>query len=623
MSAASLTQSTSPLAGTILSSTSRSLPAASSSASYAPSFGTQLEAARSGSDTAAASPRSPGMSSSGLTMTMPSSSPLKLKSMPHLATGAAVPPVDARTMQSACAAGGVSLKLSTPVVDVSSNGSTLPSALPPSASQASGAAPASNPTSDTSSVETFSGLRADRSEVTGVVAAEPSGTRRSVYHHETRPTSQRKSIGEPENAGTTLAEPLAEPVAGVQAIAPVSLTLAYPNSGSTGAGSEPTTTSPVVQADTSAITAAQPGLSVAATTVDVEASMPASAPAISDATPHAVGSPQTLPSNAASAQFLTPSAQHDPGAMGSIEPTTVNLTPAVSSAGKPSAAVTLSRSAGGLAAASTGTRGVLTTQSEPHGRHEVHDEDPGALAAGVDPSTVANPAVPASDAATTTTGDQGSPVDMTQSTAASPMPVLQTSASVAAETAYGTSAPAQVGAALVRLTPQADGSSRLAVSLQPKDLGSVQIQVERSADGAVRVVVAADEPATLRSLMTSQAHLHAALDAASVPATNRHLSFELSNAASPMATTSHPNTPSNAGRQQDTPLSQEAERPQASDMSGFRNSEQSDRGNAQDQRESPNQNRTAVRTMEPLADLPLAIAATERGRRFGNINITA
>ena len=76
-----------------------------------------------------------------------------------------------------------------------------------------------------------------------------------------------------------------------------------------------------------------------------------------------------------------------------------------------------------------------------------------------------------------------------------------------------------------------DGGSQLALSLHPKDLGEVRIVLDRDADGATRVVVAATEPGTLRSLMTDQAHLHAALDAAAVPTANRHLTFELAPSA--------------------------------------------------------------------------------------------
>ena len=84
-------------------------------------------------------------------------------------------------------------------------------------------------------------------------------------------------------------------------------------------------------------------------------------------------------------------------------------------------------------------------------------------------------------------------------------------ASASATSMDETGAPAQVGTSLLTLASGTDGSSQMALSLHPKDLGDVHIQLARDADGTVRVVVAATEPTTLRSLITDQAHLHAAL----------------------------------------------------------------------------------------------------------------
>ncbi len=115
-------------------------------------------------------------------------------------------------------------------------------------------------------------------------------------------------------------------------------------------------------------------------------------------------------------------------------------------------------------------------------------------------------------------------------------------ASASATSMDETGAPAQVGTSLLTLASGTDGSSQMALSLHPKDLGDVHIQLARDADGTVRVVVAATEPTTLRSLITDQAHLHAALDAAAVPSGNRHVSFELTPASAvpdPGATSNH------------------------------------------------------------------------------------
>ncbi len=123
-------------------------------------------------------------------------------------------------------------------------------------------------------------------------------------------------------------------------------------------------------------------------------------------------------------------------------------------------------------------------------------------------------------------------VDSSPPAAAGTSATLGQAPTPAAETSLDAAgAPAQVGASLLTLASGTDGSSQLALSLHPKDLGGVHIQLARGADGAVQVVVAATEPATLRSLIADQAHLHAALDAAAVPTTDRHVSFELAPAS--------------------------------------------------------------------------------------------
>ncbi len=113
-----------------------------------------------------------------------------------------------------------------------------------------------------------------------------------------------------------------------------------------------------------------------------------------------------------------------------------------------------------------------------------------------------------------------------------PVPVLTTEPAATQLDASG--APAQVGASLLTLASSADGSSQISVSLHPKELGAVRVQLELAPDGTARIVVAADNPGTLRSLMADQEHLHAALDAASIATGGRHVSFEL--APSPSAT---------------------------------------------------------------------------------------
>ncbi len=90
---------------------------------------------------------------------------------------------------------------------------------------------------------------------------------------------------------------------------------------------------------------------------------------------------------------------------------------------------------------------------------------------------------------------------------------------------------AQVASAIVALTSRADGSNEMTVSLHPHDLGKVDIHLTRGSDGSTTVTVTATETKTLQELSQAAHHLHAALDAANIPAENRSLSFAVTAAA--------------------------------------------------------------------------------------------
>ena len=179
-------------------------------------------------------------------------------------------------------------------------------------------------------------------------------------------------------------------------------------------------------------------------------------------------------------------------------------------------------------------------------------------------------------------------------------------------------APAQVGASLLTLAASADGSSRMAISLHPKELGAVQVQLERSADGTIRIMVAASEPGTLRSLMTNQNQLHAALDDAAVPTANRHLSFEL--AAPAPATSSHIAHP-------DASASSRLDFQTTADLSGFRNSERQEASRSQDDRAGGFGGRGRHRSndMAAAGADPVSSSSPSSTRRApsGRVNITA
>jgi hypothetical protein len=189
------------------------------------------------------------------------------------------------------------------------------------------------------------------------------------------------------------------------------------------------------------------------------------------------------------------------------------------------------------------------------------------------------------------------------------------------------SAPAQVGSSLLALATGPDGSSQMALTLHPKELGTVHIQLDRTANGAVRIVVTASEPGTLRSLMGDQAHLHAALDAASIPSAGRHLSFELGLAAVPAAAPGHPASPSVIERIQDTASASQTDAGTNVDMSGFQGADARAGGDSRDPASGFSRNSRVPDTYPDASETdPGPTAAISPGlvqRSSSRINITA
>ena len=75
----------------------------------------------------------------------------------------------------------------------------------------------------------------------------------------------------------------------------------------------------------------------------------------------------------------------------------------------------------------------------------------------------------------------------------------------------------QLGQALAAVHTRPDGTSQIRILLNPAELGSVQVRITRTHDGASSVSVAVERPETLRSLQTDLGHLHQALDRAGMP----------------------------------------------------------------------------------------------------------
>ena len=87
----------------------------------------------------------------------------------------------------------------------------------------------------------------------------------------------------------------------------------------------------------------------------------------------------------------------------------------------------------------------------------------------------------------------------------------------------------QVAPVLIQLG-QSAGAGHMTLRLAPEELGQVQVQIDRGADGSASVHVTAERPETLRLLIADQGQLHHALDAAGVPQEGRTLSLSLGTA---------------------------------------------------------------------------------------------
>jgi flagellar hook-length control protein FliK len=107
-------------------------------------------------------------------------------------------------------------------------------------------------------------------------------------------------------------------------------------------------------------------------------------------------------------------------------------------------------------------------------------------------------------------------------------PTTAATSSAAPAKQGGAQAPAhQIAPVLVQLGHNA-GGGQVTLQLNPLELGKVQIQIDRGADGTAAVHVSAERPDTLQLLVADQAQLHQALNAAGVPSDGRTLSLSLS-----------------------------------------------------------------------------------------------
>ncbi len=102
-----------------------------------------------------------------------------------------------------------------------------------------------------------------------------------------------------------------------------------------------------------------------------------------------------------------------------------------------------------------------------------------------------------------------------------------TSAPSLAPQAAHASAASQVAPALLTLATSASGTQRLTLRLEPADLGTVQVRIDRPAEAPAHVDISVSRPETLTLLLRDQAQLQHTLNQAGVPAEGRTLSFHL------------------------------------------------------------------------------------------------
>ena len=107
------------------------------------------------------------------------------------------------------------------------------------------------------------------------------------------------------------------------------------------------------------------------------------------------------------------------------------------------------------------------------------------------------------------------------------IPSAKSSAVQAAAPAPVSTPAAQIAPPLISVAQSASGTHRLTIRLDPPELGTVQIRVERPADAPTQVEINVQRPETLSLLLRDQPHLQHALDQAGVPTEGRTLSFQL------------------------------------------------------------------------------------------------
>ncbi len=159
------------------------------------------------------------------------------------------------------------------------------------------------------------------------------------------------------------------------------------------------------------------------------------------------------------------------------------------------------------ASASTATLQPVANLSVAAGAATGGAPDAGAISATPAPAASAVVAPAASAAA-------AAPVAASKATGAAPAP-----------------ATAQVAQAITAIRFSAATPGHISIQLQPAELGSVRVDIQRGQDGAT-ISLSVEKPATLQALQMDAPHLHAALDRAGIATDGRQVTFHLASASS-------------------------------------------------------------------------------------------
>jgi flagellar hook-length control protein FliK len=85
----------------------------------------------------------------------------------------------------------------------------------------------------------------------------------------------------------------------------------------------------------------------------------------------------------------------------------------------------------------------------------------------------------------------------------------------------------QLAPALLSLSTSTGGTQHLTLRLEPDELGTVQVRIDRPTEAPVHVDISVSRPETLTLMLRDQTQLQHALDQAGVPAEGRTMSFHL------------------------------------------------------------------------------------------------